>query len=182
MLKGSQKAKYNNCVIKFLVKLLIIITLAFMLAGCGRQKIKELRAENEALKSEVASLEQEITKIKETEEEVFFRLYDAMVDYAGAIYANIHLGQADERLVADYAKARMMEACKDYIESYGKEKLDKSMTVALYTKDSWLHDYMSSLCWQPAMCERIITDIRNILESVKKHAEEGRSSKERGGK
>jgi cell division protein FtsB len=66
MLKGSQKAKYDNCVIKFLVKLLIIITLASMSAGCGRQEIGKLRAENQALKSEVASLEQEITKLKET--------------------------------------------------------------------------------------------------------------------
>ncbi|MBA7513275.1 Outer membrane protein assembly factor BamD [subsurface metagenome] len=66
MLKGSQKAKYNNCIIKFLVKLLIIITLTSMSAGCGRQEIEKLRAENQALKSEVASLKQEIAKLKET--------------------------------------------------------------------------------------------------------------------
>ena len=66
MLKGSQKAKYNNCIIKFLVKLLIIITLTSMSAGCGRQEIEKLRAENQALKSEVASLNEENTKLKET--------------------------------------------------------------------------------------------------------------------
>lgn len=66
ILMGSQKAKYNNSIIKFLVKFFIIITLAFVSAGCGRQEIEKLRTENEALKSEVASLKQEITKFKET--------------------------------------------------------------------------------------------------------------------
>lgn len=66
MLKGSEKVKYNNCVIKFLVKFFVIITLAFVSAGCGYEEIEKLRAENEALRREVASLKQEITKFKET--------------------------------------------------------------------------------------------------------------------
>lgn len=59
MLIGSQKAKYNNCIIKLSFKFFIIITMVFMSAGCGHQEIEKLRAENQALK-------QEITKLKET--------------------------------------------------------------------------------------------------------------------
>lgn len=116
---------------------------------------------------------------KESEEEISSRLYSATVDYAGATYANLAWGQAND---TDYAKARMAQACKDYIESYGKEKLDKYTIVAIYGKHSWLHNYMYSLYWKPALCERIMTDIRDLLESVKKRAEEGGGSNESGGK
>jgi len=44
----------------------IVIALFLVLSGCGQEEIQKLRSENEALKNKVASLEQEISKLKET--------------------------------------------------------------------------------------------------------------------
>jgi len=44
----------------------IVIALFLVLGGCGQEEIQKLRSENEALKNKIASLEQEISKLKET--------------------------------------------------------------------------------------------------------------------
>jgi len=44
----------------------IVVVLFLVLGGCGQEEIQKLRSENEALKNKVASLEQEISKLKET--------------------------------------------------------------------------------------------------------------------
>ena len=48
------------------VCILGVVLMMYSLIGCGQQEIERLRAENESLKKKSISLEQEISKLKET--------------------------------------------------------------------------------------------------------------------
>lgn len=49
-----------------MVENVILVTTLFLISGCGQKEIQKLRSENEALENKVASLEEEVSKLKET--------------------------------------------------------------------------------------------------------------------
>lgn len=53
-----------------------LIFATLLLAGCGQQELDKLRAENQALKTKVSSLEQENEQLKETDQNYFARSID----------------------------------------------------------------------------------------------------------
>jgi outer membrane murein-binding lipoprotein Lpp len=58
--------------------LFYVIAISLAISGCGQQEIDRLKSENVALKSKMDALEQENTKLKETDQAYFNRGIDAM--------------------------------------------------------------------------------------------------------
>jgi len=58
--------------------LLYVLAVSLAMSGCGQKEIDRLKSENAVLKSKVETLEQENTKLKETDQAYFTKGIDAM--------------------------------------------------------------------------------------------------------